>query len=90
MEAAQAVRLSEARKRAVVASSLDAVITMDHEGRVVEFNPAAERIFGYRRGARSAGDRRAGDPALAARASPRGLARYVATGEAGSWASASS
>jgi PAS domain S-box-containing protein len=44
---AEAVRLSEARKSAVVASSLDAVVTVDHEGRVVEFNPAAERIFGH-------------------------------------------
>ena len=43
---AEAVRLSEARKAAVFASSLDAVITIDHQGRVVEFNPAAEEIFG--------------------------------------------
>jgi PAS domain S-box-containing protein len=44
--AADAVRESEARKGAVLASSLDGVITIDHEGLVVEFNPAAERIFG--------------------------------------------
>jgi PAS domain S-box-containing protein len=43
---AEKVRLSEARKSAVFASSLDGVITIDHEGMVVEFNPAAERIFG--------------------------------------------
>jgi PAS domain S-box-containing protein len=43
----EAVRVSEARKRAVLDSSLDAVITMDHEGRVVEFNHAAERLFGH-------------------------------------------
>jgi PAS domain S-box-containing protein len=47
LHAQEAVRTSEARKGAVLASSLDAVITMDHEGRVVEFNPAAERLFGY-------------------------------------------
>jgi PAS domain S-box-containing protein len=47
LETRRAVRSSEARKRAVVDSSLDAVITMDHEGCVVEFNPAAERLFGY-------------------------------------------
>ncbi len=44
--AASAVRNSEQRKSAVLASSLDAVITMDHRGRVVEWNPAAERMFG--------------------------------------------
>jgi PAS domain S-box-containing protein len=44
--AAEAVRQSEARKTAVFASSLDAIITIDHEGRVVEFNRAAERMFG--------------------------------------------
>jgi PAS domain S-box-containing protein len=44
--AAEAVRQSEARKTAVFASSLDAIITIDHEGRVVEFNRAAEQMFG--------------------------------------------
>jgi PAS domain S-box-containing protein len=39
------VRLSEARKGAILASALDGVITIDHEGQVVEFNPAAERLF---------------------------------------------
>jgi PAS domain S-box-containing protein len=47
LRAEQAVRESEARKGAVLASSLDAVITMDHQGRLVEFNPAAEQLFGY-------------------------------------------
>jgi PAS domain S-box-containing protein len=44
--AAEAVRQSEARKTAVFASSLDAIITIDHHGRVVEFNRAAEQMFG--------------------------------------------
>jgi PAS domain S-box-containing protein len=44
--AAEAVRQSEARKTAVFASSLDAIISIDHEGRVVEFNRAAEQMFG--------------------------------------------
>jgi PAS domain S-box-containing protein len=48
-QSADALRLSEARIRAVVESSLDGVITMDQEGRVVDFNPAAEKIFGYPR-----------------------------------------
>ncbi len=38
---------SEQRYRATLQAALDCVVTMDHHGRVVEFNPAAERTFGY-------------------------------------------
>lgn len=38
---------SEERKAAIFESALDALITIDPEGKVVEWNPAAERIFGY-------------------------------------------
>ena len=31
----------------ILNNALDCVITIDHEGRIVEFNPAAERTFGY-------------------------------------------
>jgi PAS domain S-box-containing protein len=48
-EIEEAVLVSERLKSAVVESALDGIITMDHEGVVLEFNPAAERIFGYRR-----------------------------------------
>lgn len=41
------VRASEARKTAVLESALDGVITIDDAGRVVDFNPAAEAMFGY-------------------------------------------
>jgi PAS domain S-box-containing protein len=44
--ASDAVRRSEARKTAVLASSLDAIITIDHVGHIVEFNRAAEQMFG--------------------------------------------
>ena len=44
-----ALHESEARKEAILNSALDAIITMDHEGRLLEFNPAAERIFGHQR-----------------------------------------
>ncbi len=43
------VRASVARKSAILESALDSIITMDHEGKVIEFNPAAERTFGYQR-----------------------------------------
>lgn len=43
------LRESETRKSAVMESALDAVITMNNEGRIVDFNPAAEQLFGYRR-----------------------------------------
>jgi PAS domain S-box-containing protein len=78
----QAVRLSEARKRAVLDSSLDAVITMDHEARVVEFNRAAERLFGYPEDA-AVGQEMAAlviPPALRER-HRKGLRRYLETGE---------
>ncbi|MFN0007895.1 MAG: PAS domain S-box protein [Planctomycetota bacterium] len=47
--AIEKIRESEARKAAILEASLDAVITIDHEGRVVEFNTAAETLFGYSR-----------------------------------------
>src|SRR6201985_3444464 len=35
--------------RALLESALDCIISMDATGRVIEFNPAAERVFGYKR-----------------------------------------
>src|SRR5437763_383521 len=40
---------SEARMRAILEAALDCVVTIDEHGCVVEFNPAAERTFGYSR-----------------------------------------
>ncbi|WP_224242337.1 ATP-binding protein [Hyalangium gracile] len=39
------LRDSEARKAALFEGSLDAIITLDADSRILEFNPAAERIF---------------------------------------------
>ncbi len=47
--AEEELRIGEARKRTILESSLDSVITMDRSGRIVEFNSSAERTFGYRR-----------------------------------------
>jgi PAS domain S-box-containing protein len=74
---------AEARRAAILETSLDAVITMDHEGRVREFNPAAERIFGYRR-AEVLGQLLAEliIPPPLRECHYRGLKHYLATGEA--------
>jgi PAS domain S-box-containing protein len=45
--AEEEVRASESRLRAMLESALDAVVSMDHEGRVIGWNPAAEATFGY-------------------------------------------
>ena len=42
-----ALRESEARKTAVLEVALDCIITIDEAGRIVEFNPAAEKTFGH-------------------------------------------
>jgi len=72
------VRLESLRAEA----ALDCIVTMDHEGRIVEFNPAAEHTFGYARGAvlGRAMDELIIPPALRD-AHRRGLQRYLATGE---------
>ncbi|MGF1583293.1 MAG: PAS domain S-box protein [Gemmataceae bacterium] len=40
---------SEARMRSILETALDCIIMIDQEGRVLEFNPAAEQTFGYAR-----------------------------------------
>jgi PAS domain S-box-containing protein len=45
-ESERALIQSEARKTTILNSSLDAIITFDNLGKIVEFNSAAERIFG--------------------------------------------
>jgi len=41
-------RLSEARKSAILDHALEAMVSTDEQGRIVEFNPAAEAMFGRR------------------------------------------
>ena len=80
---ATALRRSEARKVAILETALDCIVTIDQESRITEFNPAAERTFGYRRD-EVVGKRLAEviiPPALREQHA-RGFARYLATGEA--------
>jgi PAS domain S-box-containing protein len=43
------IRQSEARKAAILETALDAIITIDQDGQILEFNAAAERAFGHTR-----------------------------------------
>ena len=74
---------SEARKTAILEGALDCIVTIDHRGHILDFNPAAERTFGYRRAdviGRPMGDVLV-PPALRDE-HRRGLARHLETGEA--------
>jgi PAS domain S-box-containing protein len=43
------LRESQERTQAILEFALDCIITIDDQGRILEFNPAAERTFGYTR-----------------------------------------
>lgn len=43
------LRASEALKATILQSALDCIITINQAGRVLEWNPASEATFGYRR-----------------------------------------
>lgn len=47
-QAEEALRESEEKFRAISSSAQDAIVMIDPEGNVCFWNPAAERIFGYR------------------------------------------
>lgn len=77
-----AARQSEARKSAIQDTALDAILLLNHEGRIVEFNPAAETMFGLSQA-------EARNCEMAERLLPpvlrdeyrSGMARYLAGGE---------
>ena len=81
-EDGRAGEAAEALHLAVLVSALDAIITVDTEGLILEFNPAAERTFGYRQ------DEVVGKPLQDVvvphhlrDAHRNGFARYLGTGE---------
>lgn len=45
----EALRESEARKAAILESASDCIVTVDEDGRILEFNRAAEHAFGHGR-----------------------------------------
>jgi diguanylate cyclase (GGDEF)-like protein/PAS domain S-box-containing protein len=76
------LRHSESVKGAILGSSPDSIITMDGEGKIVEFNPAAEAAFGITR------EEALGKPMAPLIIPPRhreaharGLAHFLASGE---------
>ena len=73
---------NQAKNEAILSVSLDAIITIDQEGVVRDYNEAAERIFGWER------DKILGQPMVdfiipphMREAHNRGMAHYLATGE---------
>jgi len=82
LHAEQALQQSESRKAAVLDAALDAIITMDHEGKIIDFSASSERMFGYRR--ESAIGQLVASlliPAHLRQRHQEGLARYLVTGE---------
>src|SRR3989442_1060574 len=78
----ESLRRSEVRKSAILETALDAIVSIDHEGTIAEFNPAAEKMFGYLR-AEVIGKKMADllvPPSLRQRHRD-GMARYLAGGE---------
>ncbi|MFV0451882.1 MAG: PAS domain S-box protein [Propioniciclava sp.] len=77
------IAASDARRDiAIVRAAMDAIVSFDRTGTIVEFNPAAEKLFGWTR-EETIGKhlRTLIVPADAAAAEVTGLARYLATGE---------
>src|SRR6266571_2066463 len=76
------LRQSEVRKSAILEAALDAIVSIDHEGAIAEFSPAAERMFGYRRAdviGRNMADLLV--PPSLRQPHRDGMARYLAGGE---------
>ena len=81
--AQRAIAESEGRKAAILRSTLDSIISMDNNGSITEFNPAAEETFGFARD--EVMGKRLADlivPDRYREAHLAGLKRFLETGEA--------
>jgi PAS domain S-box-containing protein len=79
----EALRQSESRTRSILETAIDAIMVMDREGMVQEWNPAAEAMFGYTR--KQAIGKKLADliiPPYMRQQHQLGLARYVVEGVA--------
>jgi PAS domain S-box-containing protein len=79
-----ALQESEARKQNILETALDCIITVDHDGKILEFNGCAETTFGYRREAVMG--RQMVElivPPTLRHAHKRGFARYLQSGGQG-------
>ena len=79
--AQEELRESEALKGSILDAALDCIVSIDNESRVIEWNSAAERTFGYSREATLGRD--LADliiPPEYREAHHRGMAHYLATG----------
>lgn len=73
---------TEAQRASVLDAALDCIVTMDHLGRIVDFNPAAEETFGHRRVDVLGRDMsEVLIPSQLRQRHREGLARYLATGD---------
>jgi PAS domain S-box-containing protein len=82
IRAESSLRESEARQRATLGAALDCVITTNDKGVIVDYNPAAERTFGFRR--EEAIGREMAELIIPARLREqyhRGMDRYLKTGK---------
>jgi PAS domain S-box-containing protein len=81
-KAGAALREKEASKAAILNASMDAIICLDHEAKIIEWNPTAEILFGL---ARAEALGRCLDSLIVPSALPEkyppGLAEYLVTGK---------
>jgi PAS domain S-box-containing protein len=80
-EVAEALRESEEKYRHIINAAADAIISIDAEGLVCEFNRAAEQIFGFSAGEMLGKPLTAIIPERLRDQHIAGLRRYLATGE---------